>query len=309
MGTKLAGTDVYGIDLENRARSTHELLYQYGKDNVWQKTKDDFFRDYGFSDRELKELEEYKDGRNSAHRAYKYAKDLSEGGYPKELFDKMKELAEKDGGEGKEYFSKVYSTLFFNGIYPDKKQELPELPKKKDEQYNNRMADKSKVFKDIAEELMKNTVMQSWNYFATHFQNLYNVCRYKDVIKDVIDDTAASVRYVDKMFAIKAVKAFNEIDGFYVRKNVVNENFNAAEEARQKTLEEKRLLGIGKQISDAQFRDVDVKKDDKGKEQTSMDRYKARKIMMARGLLNEPKKSVKQTNLSPEMLRKGIVRS
>ena len=40
---KTAGTDAHGIDLENRARSTHELLYQYGKDNVWQKTKDDFF--------------------------------------------------------------------------------------------------------------------------------------------------------------------------------------------------------------------------------------------------------------------------
>lgn len=226
--------------------------------------------------------------------------------------------------EGKKYerygFDKesVYSAIVDNlGKSDDRKIDIPK-PKLKKLSFIDKMK-KRLTGKCQVEEDNKRTQRQ-YDEFTGNLQKLFSgvdigciggsVARLGDLEKfkdgefrdrEAIDLNRRLKEYIEakRYEDIKrsAMNAFNEKhqDEFAEIKGI-----RVKRERDAELVKAKRVVA---EISNPQFRDVDVAKDDAGKAEVAEKRYLARKILKDRGLLSQPNKPTVKREVSKDMVR------
>ena len=212
---------------------------------------------------------------------------------------------EKEGKNFERYgFDKdsVFNAVMHNSsMSDDKKIEVPR-PKLKKMSFMDKVK-KRFTGKSEVEEYNKK-IQKQYDEFTGKVEKLFSgidlgyISRSINQISDLekVGDSIEDLRAYSAIDFNKRLKDYLEAKRYEAVKNSVVRDFNEQHKdefaevkgIRQERIEEAKLAkatAVVDKISDGQFRDVDVAKDDAGKKKETEERYEARKYLKDRGLL------------------------
>lgn len=264
-----------------------------------------------------------------------YGKAVEKKQLAEEIFNSKDERTLYTVKEGKNFeqygFNKeeVYNAIAINAINSKDNQVKVPTPKLRKLSFADKMKkrltgkcqadeDNKKIQKQYDEFMGKAQQLFSgidWGNIGLNVTQLNDLEKFKDVDKirdaEVVDFHSRMKDYVEarRYETLKdvAIYDFNEKNKEEVLK--IEEIRKQKEEQKKQREEEAKLTRaaeIVNKISDGQFRDVDVAKDDAGKTEEAKQRYYARKILKDRGLLPQAGKPVVKREVSKDMIRQSV---
>ncbi len=213
----------------------------------------------------------------------------------------------------------VYSAIVGNlAKSDDKKIDVPK-PKLKKMSFMDKM--KKRLTGKCQVEEDNKRIQRQYDEFTENLQKLFS-----GVDVGYIGDSAARLGDLEKFKDVgeirdreaidlnRRLKEYIEAKRYEAIKRSAVNNFNEQHKdefaeikeirvKRERDAELVKAKRVVAEISNPQFRDVDVAKDDAGKAEVAEKRYLARKILKDRGLLSQPNKPTVKREVSKDMVR------